>query len=82
MEAAPSLTDKEVEVLPWGALIMTTEVGIRFLKDYLDGDLYFKTAYENHNLVRARAQLALAKDMIEKFSEMEAIVADIAKKIR
>ena len=82
LEAAPSLTDKEVEVLPWGAFIMTLEVGIRFLKDYLDGDLYFKTAYDNHNLVRARAQLALAKDMLEKFDEMNTIVSKIAGKLR
>ena len=41
---------------------MTLEVGIRFLKDYLDGDIYFKTKYDDHNLIRARTQLALAKD--------------------
>lgn len=82
MEAAPSLTDKEVEVLPWGALTMTMEVGIRFLKDYLDGDLYFKTAYDNHNLIRARSQLALAKDMIDKFDQMNAIVAKIRQELR
>ena len=82
LEAAPSLTDKEVEVLPWGALTMTMEVGIRFLKDYLDGDLYFKTAYENHNLVRARTQLALAADMLAKWEDMQAIVASVAKELR
>lgn len=82
MEAASSLTEKEIEVLPWGALTMTMEVGIRFLKDYLDGDLYFKTAYENHNLIRARAQLALAKDMIDKFDQMNAIVEKIRQQLR
>ena len=82
MEAASSLTEKEIEVLPWGALTMTVEVGIRFLKDYLDGDLYFKTAYENHNLIRARAQLALAKDMIDKFDHMNAIVEKIRQQLR
>ena len=39
LEAATTLTEKEIEKLPMGALIMTLEVGIRFLKDYLDGDL-------------------------------------------
>ena len=82
LEAAPSLTDTEIRVLPWGALIMTLEVGIRFLKDYLDGDLYFKTAYETHNLVRARTQLALVADMLEKWDEMNAIVQELSGELR
>jgi N-acetylhexosamine 1-kinase len=57
---------------------MTLELVVRFLGDYLDGDVYFKTAYPEHNLVRARAQFALAKDMLAKLPEMEAIVARIA----
>ena len=61
---------------------MTLEVGIRFLKDYLDGDIYFKTAYENHNLVRARSQLALAADMLAKWDEMNSIVAEISKELK
>lgn len=82
MEAATSLTDKEVEMLPMGAFIMTLEVGLRFLKDYLDGDLYFKTAYPSHNLVRARAQLKLAADMEEKWDEMNRIVAEVSAAVR
>ena len=74
LEAATTLTDKEVEVLPYGALIMTLEVGIRFLKDYLDGDVYFKTAYPTHNLVRCRTQFALVADMEAKWQEMQAII--------
>ena len=56
---------------------MTLEVGLRFLKDYIDGDLYFKTAYPEHNLVRARTQLKLVADMEEKMDEMNRIVADV-----
>ncbi len=82
LEAAPSLTDREVELLPLGAFTMTVEVGIRFLKDYLDGDLYFKTAYETHNLVRARTQFALAADMLKKWQEMEHIVAELSAAVR
>ncbi len=82
LEAAPSLTDGEVALLPLGAFTMTVECGIRFLKDYLDGDLYFKTAYPEHNLVRARTQFALAADMLEKWADMERIVADISGAIR
>ena len=60
---AGSLTRAEVEMLPMGAKLMTLECGIRFLADYLMGDTYFKTAYPEHNLVRARTQIALVADM-------------------
>ncbi len=82
LEAAPSLTDREVKLLPMGALIMTLEVGMRFLTDYLEGDRYFKTDYENHNLVRARAQLALVADMQKKWDALNRIVADVARQVR
>ena len=52
------------------------------LKDYIDGDLYFKTAYPQHNLVRARSQMALAADMERKLSEMNRIVAEVAARVR
>lgn len=81
LEAATTLTDKEVEMLPMGALIMTLEVGLRFLKDYIDGDLYFKTAYPEHNLVRARTQLKLVADMEAKMSDMNRIVRKVKKSI-
>ena len=82
LEAAPALTDKEVEVLPLGAFTITLEIGSRFLKDYLDGDKYFRTAYPEHNLVRARTQIALCADMLKRWDEMEAIVAQVAKEVR
>ena len=53
---------------------MTIECGLRFLTDYLNGDTYFKTDYPNHNLDRARCQLALAQDMIKNYYHMQEIV--------
>lgn len=83
LEAAPSLTDMEVTMLPLGALVMTLELAVRFLKDYLDGDLYFsKIDYPEHNLVRARSQIALAADMERKWTQMNMIVAKVADEIR
>ena len=82
LEAATSLTDREVEMLPMGAYVMTVEVATRFLKDYLEGDLYFKTAYPEHNLVRARTQIKLAADMEKKMAQMEQIVANVAAQVR
>ena len=57
------------------------EVAVRFMTDYLDGDLYFKIAYPDHNLVRARTQMALVADMQEKWSEMNRIVAEEAARM-
>ncbi|MBR4972365.1 MAG: aminoglycoside phosphotransferase family protein [Oscillospiraceae bacterium] len=77
LEAATNLTDTEVQMLPIGAVAITIELATRFLKDYLDGDLYFKTAYPGHNLDRTRGQIALAADMITKLDEMKRIVTTI-----
>lgn len=49
-------------------------MGIRFLADYLNGDVYFHTAYPEHNLVRARTQLKLVREMDAHWDEMVEIV--------
>ena len=72
-----SLTDTEIKMLPIGAMMMTLECGMRFLADYLDGDVYFKTHREGHNLDRARNQLALFYDMEQKLDKMNAIVSSV-----
>lgn len=69
-----SLTDIELECLPFGAKLMTFECGMRFLADHLNGDIYFKIHRENHNLDRARTQFKMVADMEEKFDEMKKIV--------
>jgi len=69
------LTPAERDLLPTGAWMMTFECGVRFLTDYLNGDVYFKTAYPEHNLVRAHTQFKLVKEMEEKQDQMQAIVA-------
>ncbi len=73
-KTARTMTELEVETLALSAFVLTTEVATRFLADYLDGDLYFNIKYPEHNLVRTRCQIALAKDMLKKMEEMEAIV--------
>lgn len=69
-----SLTEKEIEMLPMGAKLMTYECGIRFLADYLEGDVYYKIHREHHNLDRARTQFKLVADMEAKWDQMMAIV--------
>ena len=68
------LTPEEIASLPWGARLMTLECGMRFLADFLQGDVYFKTAYPEHNLVRARTQFRLVEEMEEQFDEMNRIL--------
>ena len=64
------LTKGETELLPVGALVMTYECGMRFLTDYLDGDVYFRTRRDGHNLDRCRNQFRLLLDMENKLDLM------------
>ena len=77
--AQGSLTEAELQYLPWGARLMTLECGIRFLTDYLDGDHYFRIHYPEQNLDRCRTQFKLVKDMEEQFEAMGAVVKKYAK---
>ncbi len=76
-EVAGSITLKEKDTLALGAITMTLECGLRFLTDYIDGDNYFKTNYPEHNLDRAKCQLALAKDMMKNYRQMKCVIDDI-----
>ena len=53
---------------------MTYECGMRFLKDYLDGDVYFRVHREGHNLDRARTQFKHVSDMERDLVKMQEIV--------
>ena len=79
---AGTLTEAEIETLALSCFVLTAELATRFLADYLDGDLYFKTNSPDHNLVRTRCQIALAKDMLRKLPLMERIVRDCVDKTR
>lgn len=71
------LESGEAALLPEGAMMMTLECGMRFLTDYLDGDVYFHTDYAEHNLVRCRTQFALFADMERKKAQMDAIIKEL-----
>ena len=77
---AEFLTDAEIDLLAESVIMMTFECGIRFLSDFLDGDVYFATAYPEHNLVRAGNQFKLVADMEEKLKKTKEIVALAAGK--
>ena len=77
-EAGEALAAPEIRLLPLGARVITCEIAMRFLTDYLDGDVYFRVATPEHNLVRARAQMKLLEDIERKSAAMDAIIAEYA----
>lgn len=68
-----AITEEEKKLLPLSSLILTYELALRFMTDYLDGDVYFKTKAPDHNLVRTRAQICLMQDIREKLDDMASI---------
>ena len=74
-------TQPELDSLVLAAFSVTVELAARFLDDYLTGDKYFKTLYPEHNLVRTRCQLALAKDFRNRKDELEQIVRGVVRSI-
>ena len=73
------INDAEVEHLVHASKLMTFEVGMRFLTDHLEGDVYFKTHRPNHNLDRCRTQLKLVERMEECEPEMKAFVHKVRR---
>ena len=71
------VTARELETLPDGVLAITLELAARFLTDYLNGDVYFKCKKPKHNLVRTRAQVALAKDIAKKMPQLRQRLSEI-----
>lgn len=77
-EASSFLTPVEVESLALAPLALTLELGARFLTDYLEGDVYFKTMCSEHNLDRGRSQLKLLLSMEEQEQQIREIIARYA----
>ncbi|MCT4672605.1 MAG: phosphotransferase enzyme family protein [Prolixibacteraceae bacterium] len=78
-ETKAFLTPSELEWLAFGGLYITYEQVLRFLMDYIDGDNYYKTKSEHHNLVRTRAQYALLESMEGQYDKMRDFVLSLAK---
>ncbi|MDR0711172.1 MAG: aminoglycoside phosphotransferase family protein [Prevotellaceae bacterium] len=71
------LTPLEVELLPFGAKLLTYMQTLRFLTDYLDGDTYYKIKHPEHNLQRTKAQLKLLLSMEENYPKMLEIIRSL-----
>ena len=81
-EMAEYITEAELELMGESIRIITLELAIRFLNDYINGDTYFKTNYEKHNLDRARNQLALVYDIERKMDYINNFIYDTYKKYK
>lgn len=81
-QRATQLNDAEIDNLAFSARYITFEQVLRFLMDYIDGDLYYKTKYPDHNLVRTHAQYKLLQSMEQQFPVMQRIINEIATKYR
>ena len=73
-ERRESMTESELEWLAFSARYITFEQVLRFLMDYIDGDVYYKTNAPDHNLVRTHAQYKLLQSMEEQYSQMQEVI--------
>ena len=76
-QVGSSATECELELMPMSAKMMTMECGMRFLGDYLLGDVYFATKYPEHNLVRTHTQMQLVREMEEQMPQMHAAIESV-----
>jgi len=77
-----TLSESEKEWLAYAPLYITYEQVLRFLMDFIDGDTYYKIKYPEHNLVRARSQIALLRSMERSYSSMQEIVQTLIGNLR
>jgi len=80
LEAGAAPTADERAHLGFAGKLIAYETGVRFLTDYLKGDVYFKVHHPEHNLHRARTQFALVQSIEDQRAEMAAIVAEVERR--
>lgn len=73
-EISNCITEEELNLMAKSIEIITLELAIRFLNDYINGDTYFKVEYNKQNLYRTKAQLALVKDIEIKLDYMDSFI--------
>ena len=81
-ECGKMLTKEELRLLPLASLVITSEDGIRFLMDHIDGDTYYNIFYPGQNLDRSRTQLALLADMERKLPQIVEILQKLYNELK
>ena len=74
-----SMSDIEIEELPFSCKLLALELGIRFLTDYLEGDIYFRVHHPRQNLDRCRFNFKLAESIGSQFDNMHKLIKNIRK---
>lgn len=69
----------EIENIALSVFSITIELASRFLYDYLNGNVYFKIDYPEHNLVRAKCQIMLAMSIDKKMDQIQSIIDTIVQ---
>ena len=80
--ASGFLKPAEREELPFAGKLITLEIATRFLTDYLQGDVYFKTHRVGHNLDRCRNQLKLVQSIEDQFDDMHKLLQSLRRKVK
>lgn len=81
-EMADYLTPSEVKYIALSIKVLTYELSLRFLTDYINNDIYFKVKHKKHNYERFRNQFLLLKDIEAKANEIALFVNQLYKKVR
>lgn len=76
------LTDEEIKYIGLSIKILTYELALRFLTDYLNGDIYFKIKYLEHNKDRFLNQYILLLDLDKKIDEIDEFVLETIKELK
>ena len=76
-ETGSFLNKRKIELLAHSEKFMTFIMGLRFLTDYLEGDVYYKIKHDTHNIERARAQFRLVSEIESRKEEMNRIISDL-----
>lgn len=76
------LTDEEIKYIGLSIKILTYELALRFLTDYLNGDIYFKIKYPDHNKDRFLNQYILLLDLDKKIDEIDEFVLETIKELK
>lgn len=77
-EAGGLLSKEEVNSLAHGVLLLPFIMGLRFLTDYIDGDVYYKIEFPEHNIQRARAQFKLVEELEKKYDLIKGIIKELS----
>ena len=81
-EMAIYLTPLEINLIGHSICVLTYELALRFLTDYINNDVYFKIKYNTHNYDRFRNQFILLKDVESKVVQITKYVKGLYKSLR